>query len=273
MTDTEFWDEVRRRRNHFFLWWIGWPIGGMAAVGILTAIMHHEPTFPIMIGVMFAWYIARLLLVRRLKSLSCPNCSKLAIANPYFTMRHAKCQHCGLQYGSSVRPSPLPVVEAQPGMVPSSIVGLIWAYIVISSAIQGFNLPNSPIGREFPLPTIIVFFPFLLFVVFTGPSVPGKTSIGSIVDRRFGKGTYLGFMRRLRMELLFATMALEIGCVGLMRSFQLNAGHPSFVVSWFFINGGIAFLIIHFISRRRGIYGQPPPNHSHERPGAREDKR
>jgi predicted RNA-binding Zn-ribbon protein involved in translation (DUF1610 family) len=106
MPDSEFWAEVRSRRNHFFLWWIGWPLGGIPIVLIYTVAVEKQSPFPFMIGMMFAWYGVWLIFVRRLKSLLCPNCGQPAIAHAYFFMRHAKCQHCGLQYGST-----LPTVE------------------------------------------------------------------------------------------------------------------------------------------------------------------
>lgn len=52
---------------------------------------------------LLTWFIPWIYLARSLTKLPCPRCGKPAIAHPFFFMRHAACQRCGL------RPAPTDV--------------------------------------------------------------------------------------------------------------------------------------------------------------------
>jgi hypothetical protein len=94
----DFWRQVRRRRNRFFLWWFGWPVVGMAvAIGYESIVKVEAPNW-LMVGLFGAWFVAWVLLQRRLAELRCPRCDRPAMGHPYFFMRHARCRHCGLSY-------------------------------------------------------------------------------------------------------------------------------------------------------------------------------
>ena len=98
MDARDFWRQVRRRRDHFFLWWFGWPVIGMAvAVGYERTAKAEAPDW-LMFGLLVVWFVAWVLIQRRLARLSCPRCDRPAIPHPYFFMRHARCRHCGLTY-------------------------------------------------------------------------------------------------------------------------------------------------------------------------------
>ncbi len=96
-----FWSEVRRWRRYFFVWWICWPIAGISTLSLVDAILGEEPPLAVGLVLMIAWAIIWVRILGRLKSLSCPACGKPAIEHPYFFMRHARCQWCGLRYQPS----------------------------------------------------------------------------------------------------------------------------------------------------------------------------
>jgi ribosomal protein L37E len=95
MDDVAFWREVRKRRNLFFLWWIGWPFGGLFLVGLYYLIFNQDAPAAIDYSVFFAWVAIWGWMVWRLKQLRCPRCGERAIDHPLFFMHHAKCGHCG----------------------------------------------------------------------------------------------------------------------------------------------------------------------------------
>ncbi len=93
---TAFWEQVRERRNLFFLCWVGWlPVAGIF-LGGYKLISGHEP--PVLVGysLFFSYAVIWYWTAWRLKQLRCPHCNKRAIAHPLFLMRHAECKHCGV---------------------------------------------------------------------------------------------------------------------------------------------------------------------------------
>ena len=98
MNVDEFWNQVRQRRRHFFLWWVSWPFVGLAAAIAFRSATGSEVPSGLMILLMVCWAAGWVAISRRLTRLKCPACQKPAIGTPYFFMRHARCQHCGLAY-------------------------------------------------------------------------------------------------------------------------------------------------------------------------------
>jgi hypothetical protein len=97
MDDTTFWQEVRRRRNRFFLWWVGWlPVGAVFTL-LYQSLFNHEPPLLVGFGLLFGWAAIWIMTMRKLTSLACPRCGKPAIAHPLFFMHDAKCRHCGFK--------------------------------------------------------------------------------------------------------------------------------------------------------------------------------
>lgn len=94
----DFWRTVKRWRTFFFLWWIGWPPVGAGSLIAYRSITGDEVTDTLSFGVFAGWVIAWNFIAKRLRSLPCPRCRQPAIKQPYFFMRDAKCQHCGLAY-------------------------------------------------------------------------------------------------------------------------------------------------------------------------------
>jgi hypothetical protein len=92
-----FWDEVRRRRNHFFFVWLGWLLAGPALFLLYFSILpsRFESAAPFLaLGTWMAfWYY----IMRRLTSMKCFACGNNAFVHPFFFMRHAKCASCGVK--------------------------------------------------------------------------------------------------------------------------------------------------------------------------------
>lgn len=98
---TIFWQEVRRRRNRFFLCWIGWLPVSAGVVLVYQALCNHEPSTFVLFGLLVGWAVIWHLTMRQLTALTCPRCRKPAIAHPMFFMRDARCRHCGLANANS----------------------------------------------------------------------------------------------------------------------------------------------------------------------------
>ena len=94
----DFWAQVRRRRNYFFAWWMGWPVASMdVAIGYERTASVEAPEW-LMVGLFAVWFGTWLLVQRRVAALQCPRCSQPAIRHPFFFMRNARCRNCGLSY-------------------------------------------------------------------------------------------------------------------------------------------------------------------------------
>src|SRR5437868_4107419 len=97
------------------------------------------------------------------------------------------------------------------------VILALWLWIVGSSVIQGFNLPMSELARKFSsMGSWIIALPLVIVIgSLYGKRLPGWATLGGMVDSKYGRGTYLSFLKRLKLELLFASMAFGIGVVGL----------------------------------------------------------
>ncbi len=93
----EFWEQVRRKRNLFFLWWVGWLPFGTVGVLVLTKLLGEDLHWSPFI-LFLLWFIAWQMVLARLRALECPRCKKPAIAHPVFFMRDAHCQKCGFRF-------------------------------------------------------------------------------------------------------------------------------------------------------------------------------
>ncbi len=98
MDERTFWKEVLRWQNYFLLWWVSWPIAGLFGLLLYLAIVRKDPPFAFLLALMILWGTGWSRIVKRLCSLPCPACGLPAIRSPYFILRYAKCQHCGLAY-------------------------------------------------------------------------------------------------------------------------------------------------------------------------------
>jgi len=92
-----FLAEARRRRNIFFLWWLSWVPAGSAATLFSVWLLGEKGGY---LGFLWlvVWFVAWHKIARRLKNLACPCCGKPAFAHPYFLLRHARCNTCGVRY-------------------------------------------------------------------------------------------------------------------------------------------------------------------------------
>ncbi len=139
------------------------------------------------------------------------------------------------------------------------IVVVLWLWIVVSSVAQGFDLPTSELARQLSSNLSIGYWMIALPVVIVIGSLycrqlPGGATLGKLVDGRYGRGTYLSFLKQLKLELLFSSMAFSIGVIGLLRSLSLGGPRGGFIISSFFLSGGVAFLVAYFVMRRRALY-------------------
>jgi hypothetical protein len=108
MDSHAFWEEVRRRRNHFFLVWVGWLVAAPILFWLFSSILpgRYDTAAPFLtLGTWFAFWVY---IQRRLTSMKCFSCGGKAIGHAMFFMRHVKCISCG------VKPSDGDTVRALP---------------------------------------------------------------------------------------------------------------------------------------------------------------
>ncbi len=98
MDDKTFWNEVQRSQNNFFLWLLAWIPAGSLVAAMYSAIAGGQAPVGLLLVLMVIWVIGLRHLQQRLCSMPCPACGRPALRNPYFLMRHAKCQHCGFAH-------------------------------------------------------------------------------------------------------------------------------------------------------------------------------
>ena len=140
------------------------------------------------------------------------------------------------------------------------LAALIWAVVIGSSVMQALTLPTMPMAIQFPIPwPVLLGLPivFTMAALFDN-SIPGKQIIGVRVDRVFGAGAYVRFLRVLRPELLLSCMALAIGIVGMIRAVELGGPDGAYRISGFFVTAGIGFLVLHVARWKRGFYEDIP---------------
>ena len=100
MTQVEFLSEVRRRRNHFLLWWFG----ALIPIYALRWVFGHLPRgyFTFEPGNVFAvltWFCVWLWLGERQCGLRCIYCGNRAFGfRPFFSTNNLKCQACGRSF-------------------------------------------------------------------------------------------------------------------------------------------------------------------------------
>jgi hypothetical protein len=94
---SQFWAEAKRRRNHFFLTWIGWLPAAAVLIPLYMWLLPDTPGWQnfAMFMALATWFAFWYWVARRLSLMRCYNCGKQAFSTPYFFMRHAKCQNCG----------------------------------------------------------------------------------------------------------------------------------------------------------------------------------
>lgn len=93
MTESQFWTEVRRRRNRIFIWYITWPLNFAIAFALVKLFGVEPETAGFVVHV--AWFGVLIWALFHLRKLACPKCGKPAFEQPHFLMRNAKCQACG----------------------------------------------------------------------------------------------------------------------------------------------------------------------------------
>lgn len=136
------------------------------------------------------------------------------------------------------------------------IIVALWLWIVGASVIQGFYLPTSELARQFSfIGSWIIALPVVIIIgSLYCRRPPGRATLGKLIDGRYGHGTYLSFLKRLKLELLLSSMAFSLGIIGLLRSLGLDGPRGAFIICGFFLSAGVAFLVAHFVTRRRALY-------------------
>src|SRR5262245_9563054 len=95
MRPLEFWEEVRRRRNRYFLVGVGWLAAGPILFWLYSLVLPGKSRTLASILALGTWGIFWSYVSRRLTSMNCYACGKKAFAHPLFFMRHARCASCG----------------------------------------------------------------------------------------------------------------------------------------------------------------------------------
>ena len=100
MDEAQFWSETRRRRNLFFLVTIGWLIYGIPLwlfySWVLSLVFPTADSMVSGVAALITWMAAGNWASQRVTTLQCFKCGQKAFSNPFFFMKDAKCQSCGV---------------------------------------------------------------------------------------------------------------------------------------------------------------------------------
>jgi hypothetical protein len=140
---------------------------------------------------------------------------------------------------------------------PSSIaIGAVWLLFLFYSFRQGWGLPASPLAQQLQFDgfgRLMLLLPFVFFVLaaffqrhkqFTWPVITRA------VDARFGEGAFARFLIRLRPIALFALACFALGGTGLISTHLTTQATGAYVVSGFFLSGGLGLLTAYCLSVR-----------------------
>ncbi len=100
MLARDFWREVRRRRNHFFLTGVAWLVAGFPLLGLWRLILPTDDLRVSGAAALFTWGAFWWWVKSRLTGLNCYSCGRQAFRHPFFFMRDAKCQCCGASFSA-----------------------------------------------------------------------------------------------------------------------------------------------------------------------------
>ena len=94
--DADFWKEAERRRNLFFLVWIGWLLAGPILTALYSWALNPADQMTAGTAALVTWGAFWFWTVYYLTSLRCVECGEKAFRHPFFLMRHARCSNCGV---------------------------------------------------------------------------------------------------------------------------------------------------------------------------------
>ncbi len=92
MTD-EFWLEIKKRRNLFFIWWVCWIPFGIFYHAIESWLFGQQSPLPLLTPLLL-WGLPWFYISLRICFLKCPYCAEKAFEHCFFFMKHARCQSC-----------------------------------------------------------------------------------------------------------------------------------------------------------------------------------
>ena len=137
------------------------------------------------------------------------------------------------------------------------VVVAIWTVLVGSAVRQSIQLSLPDLEGFAVLGYWVAAAPIAVVILsLSVQRLPGEATLGSVVDRKYGVGTYLRFLKRLRVELLSSSIAFAYGGVLLVRNLASGGQRGAWILDVFFLNVGVAFLVIHVIFRARGLYSE-----------------
>ncbi len=94
--NAEFWKETERRRNLFFITWIGWLLAGPVLMVFYRWFLNPDHKDLAGMAALFTWGVFWYWTYFNLRRMRCPECGEKAFIHPFFFMRHARCQSCGV---------------------------------------------------------------------------------------------------------------------------------------------------------------------------------
>jgi hypothetical protein len=71
-----------------------------------------------------------------------------------------------------------------------------------------------------------------------------------LIDRKWGAGSWEGFVKRLRPTGLMMFFALMVGVVGLVSTYAHEQSSQAYFISAFFLTCGLGLLLAHLLSFR-----------------------
>ncbi len=94
----EFWAEVKRRRQVYFLTWIGWLVVGLPLWKLYSFVIPAKNPMVSGCAALVTWFGVWSWTRYRVTSMTCFNCGHQALDRVPLFMRRARCSHCGTPY-------------------------------------------------------------------------------------------------------------------------------------------------------------------------------
>jgi hypothetical protein len=131
------------------------------------------------------------------------------------------------------------------------LIVAIWLFVVGGNVLSCLTGSTDVFNHGLSPPWPIVFLPLVvIFGAYRMHGLPGENTLGKVVDRGFGLGSYRKFMQALRPELMFSAMCFGIVASSVVHRASGGAPLPLPILG-FFASGCAAFLLAHFIRKSR----------------------
>jgi len=144
------------------------------------------------------------------------------------------------------------------------VIAALWALSIVGAIFGTPQMPPIPftLKMSFTTTATILLLPIVFFGTFSffGPAQSPlyHPKLARFINTRYGEHACESFLVRLKPVLLFGVGGVLQGAVGLWQIYSSGGPPGAYVFDWFFISGGLAFMLAHLILYKRKAVGVFP---------------